>query len=293
MTALLGANVKGSGASGTAINLVTTQVVLPAQGALLFIRSYPGSSGVASQPATPAGFQYIGGVANSNSSFIVREDVYWQRGAGSTITAAIAGTTSVVRHAILQRVDAIDRDDAVTLVTPVPYTSNRTDASVQVPASAYPNALAVAALALGGTAGGSGVVWNAGTAIEVGSATASHSVQAMEKLTAGVQTLSATWTTAGTASIVGILVGGDSATPLAAPSVTLVSKTDPTTVGGSDGKAVISWPAVTNAVSYRVEVAPGANATAGFVVRSETATSPYTVTNLSDGTYTIGVTAKP
>jgi len=80
---------------------------------------------------------------------------------------------------------------------------------------------------------------------------------------------------------------------LATPVVTLVSKTDATVNGASNGTAVISWPTVPNAGSYTVDLAPGAGASSGFVTQSTSATSPFTVTGLSAGEYTVGVTALP
>lgn len=293
MTTPIGSNVKASAAAGASATVTTTTTVASNQGAVLYVRSYPGSSGATAQPATPSGWFHEGGVQNTNSSFIVREDVYRQRGSGSTISATVAGTANVARHVVLQRFDGIDRDDFVELVTGVAYNSNRADASVQIPASAYPNACAVAALGIGPSFGGTGAAWNAGSAIEVGGATSSHTIQYVNKGTPSSQTLSATWTNSGVTSILGMNVGGDSTQPLNTPVVALDSKTDPTTVGGADGTATVSWAAIPNAVSYRVEVAPGSNATSGFTIVTENATSPYTVTGLSDGTYTIAVTAKP
>lgn len=85
----------------------------------------------------------------------------------------------------------------------------------------------------------------------------------------------------------------DGNTRLATPVPVLGTKTNVTVPGGSDGTQQISWPAVANAGSYKVEIAPGAAATTGFVVKSTTAVSPYTVTGLAAGTYTIAVTAVP
>lgn len=78
---------------------------------------------------------------------------------------------------------------------------------------------------------------------------------------------------------------------LGTPATTYVTKVDPTTVGGTDGSVTVSWAAVPNAAAYRVEWAPGYDAASGFTVASSSATSPYTVTGLSDGDYTVSVRA--
>jgi hypothetical protein len=77
------------------------------------------------------------------------------------------------------------------------------------------------------------------------------------------------------------------------PVVTLVSHVDASTTGGTDGSATVSWPAVAHAGSYTVEHAPGSDAVSGFTTDSTAATSPYTVTGLAAGAYTVAVTAKP
>ena len=82
--------------------------------------------------------------------------------------------------------------------------------------------------------------------------------------------------------------------PLDTPVVTIDAQSNPTTVGGTDGTADASWPAITGAATYRVEIADGLNATEGFTVLEEDhATTSYQATGLGDGEYTLGVTAKP
>ena len=82
--------------------------------------------------------------------------------------------------------------------------------------------------------------------------------------------------------------------PLDTPVVTIDAQSNPTTVGGTDGTADASWPAVSEASTYRVEIAEGENATEGFTVLEEDhATTSYQATGLNAGPRTIGVTAKP
>jgi hypothetical protein len=80
---------------------------------------------------------------------------------------------------------------------------------------------------------------------------------------------------------------------LATPVVNLDSSTNATTTGGTDGTATVSWSAIAHASAYKVELAAGADATSGFTTKSSAATSPYTVTGLAAGAYTIAVTATP
>jgi hypothetical protein len=85
----------------------------------------------------------------------------------------------------------------------------------------------------------------------------------------------------------------DGNTRLATPATTPSTKTNATAPGATDGTQVVTWAAVPNATAYTVQVATGASATTGFVTRTTTATSPYTVTGLGAGTYTIRVIATP
>ena len=80
---------------------------------------------------------------------------------------------------------------------------------------------------------------------------------------------------------------------LATPVVTLSASANATTTGGADGTATVSWPAVLHAAAYTVELAAGLSAVAGFATKSTSATSPFVVTGLSAGAYTIAVTATP
>ncbi len=70
--------------------------------------------------------------------------------------------------------------------------------------------------------------------------------------------------------------------------------TNPTTSGGTNGSVVVSWPAVTGAATYDVEVATGLNQASGFtLLQAGNTTRTYNHTNLSAGDRTYGVTAKP
>ena len=83
------------------------------------------------------------------------------------------------------------------------------------------------------------------------------------------------------------------ATKLPTPVLTLVGTTQASSPVATDVTATVSWPAVPNAASYLAEIAPGLNATTGFVQVSATATSPFTFTGLAAGQYTFGITAYP
>lgn len=82
-------------------------------------------------------------------------------------------------------------------------------------------------------------------------------------------------------------------TPLSTPVITLGATTNPTVVGGSDGRQVVSWSAVANATSYEAWLAPTGTPTQGDFTRVATGvTSPYTFLGLSGATYSVGVKAK-
>lgn len=81
--------------------------------------------------------------------------------------------------------------------------------------------------------------------------------------------------------------------PLATPVVTVSTFTNPTLPGATDGSGTVTWSAITDASFYVAEIAPGLNATTGFVVKSSGATSPYTFTGLGGGNYTLSITAHP
>lgn len=91
----------------------------------------------------------------------------------------------------------------------------------------------------------------------------------------------------------GVGTGGDPAPltsgVLATPVPVVTSLTPPTTVGGTNGSATVTWPAVSGATAYRVEL----NSGAGFVIVEESNTSrSRTYGSLPAGSYTAGVTAK-
>jgi hypothetical protein len=98
---------------------------------------------------------------------------------------------------------------------------------------------------------------------------------------------SAVWETDGTG------LPGPLSVPLATPVLTVASKTNPTTAGGTDGKAIVSWAAVAEAVSYEAWRAPGTTPAAGDFVRvAQGVTSPYTFAGLGASAYTVGIRAK-
>lgn len=85
----------------------------------------------------------------------------------------------------------------------------------------------------------------------------------------------------------------DYAAPLATPVLTLTAQTDPTTIGGTDGTATVTWPAVPGAASYDAYAAPGGSPVQGdFVLFDDNVTSPFTFTGLSAGTRSLGIKAK-
>ena len=85
----------------------------------------------------------------------------------------------------------------------------------------------------------------------------------------------------------------DVTTQLDTPVVTLGTVTNPSTIGGSNGTAVVSWSAVSNATSYDAYVAPGSSPAQGdFTLVASGVTSPYTFTGLSAGTKSFGIKAK-
>lgn len=85
-------------------------------------------------------------------------------------------------------------------------------------------------------------------------------------------------------------------TPLTTPTVTAGTIINPTVVGGSNGTAVATWPAVANATGYdafKILNPSGTPADADFGTAVATGvTSPYTFTGLSAGNYAIGIKAK-
>lgn len=82
-------------------------------------------------------------------------------------------------------------------------------------------------------------------------------------------------------------------TPLSTPVVSLGAKTTPTTVGGTDGTQVITWPAVSGASTYDAFVANSSTpAQEDFVRVGTNVTSPYTVTDLAPGAHAYGVKAR-
>jgi len=80
-------------------------------------------------------------------------------------------------------------------------------------------------------------------------------------------------------------------TPLADPVVTLSSVSHPTTSGGTDGSATVTWAAVPNANHYEAGIASG-DVGAPTSTVSTSATSPYTFTGLNAGVKSLFIKAK-
>jgi hypothetical protein len=80
-------------------------------------------------------------------------------------------------------------------------------------------------------------------------------------------------------------------TPLPSVGNLAVVPTRPTTPGGTDGKVVVTWNAVSGASGYEARIAPGTDATTGWT-SSGAATSPKTFSGLAAGPYTVQVRAK-
>ena len=86
----------------------------------------------------------------------------------------------------------------------------------------------------------------------------------------------------------------DVTAPLDTPTVTLGTVTNPTTIGGSNGTAAVSWPAVSNATSYDAYLAAGSSPAQGdFTLVASGVTSPYTFTGLDAGAKAFGIKARP
>lgn len=83
---------------------------------------------------------------------------------------------------------------------------------------------------------------------------------------------------------------GASTPQLATPAVSITGKTNPSTVGGSNGSITIAWPPVAGAHHYEAAIASG-DVVEGFVTSDANATSPKTFTGLAAGTYTVAVRA--
>lgn len=80
---------------------------------------------------------------------------------------------------------------------------------------------------------------------------------------------------------------------LGTPVVTLGTTTNPTTVGGTNGSQVVTWPAISGAASYQAYIAPTATPDQStFVLVASGVTSPYTFTGLTAGQYAFGIKAK-
>lgn len=82
--------------------------------------------------------------------------------------------------------------------------------------------------------------------------------------------------------------------PLSTPVVTMGTATNPTTVGGTNGSQIVTWPAVSNATSYEAWIANNLTPAQGdFTLVQTGVTSPYTFTGLTAGNYSYGIKAKP
>ena len=122
-----------------------------------------------------------------------------------------------------------------------------------------------------------------------------HAFLAEEIGDAATYTATWSWATETTNQATIVAVYEDAGTSqLDTPVVTVDATTNPSSAIAEDGTADVSWPAITGAGSYRVELASGLNATTGFTVVEEShATTSIQLTGLGEGDRTVGVTAKP
>ena len=131
-----------------------------------------------------------------------------------------------------------------------------------------------------------------------GTQTWARSVAAAHKMVTDDAAHAPTWSwttdvTAGAAGQMAFPVAAG-ASQLDTPNVTVDATTNPTSAIAEDGTADVSWPAITGAGSYRVELASGLNATTGFsVIQESHASTSIQLTGLDEGDWTVGVTAKP
>lgn len=80
--------------------------------------------------------------------------------------------------------------------------------------------------------------------------------------------------------------------PLETPVINVTDYTHPTTIGGNDGTATVSWGAVAGAASYQAYIATGASPNQeAFTLVESGVTSPYTFENLPAGAFSLGIKA--
>lgn len=78
---------------------------------------------------------------------------------------------------------------------------------------------------------------------------------------------------------------------LGTPVATVTGTTHPSSIGGTNGTATLSWGAVAGAASYDACLRTG-TVTTGFTATATGITSPYVFTGLAAGPYTVAVRAK-
>lgn len=83
---------------------------------------------------------------------------------------------------------------------------------------------------------------------------------------------------------------GPSTVELGTPEVRITGKTNPTSVGASDGSITVAWDPIAGADHYESCLNTG-EIISGFVADDTNATSPKTYTGLSAGIYTVAVRA--
>ena len=269
--------VSQNGASGAAVTIALGSIVSTVQGAVLAVRSYPGSSGVDATPPTPSGWTYAGGLVSTAGVYKVREDIFYQRGSGTVPSVTFSATTSVARSVVMFAIDGVSRDTFIETAVTTASNGNTTTLTVSLSASAYSNALAIAALGIGGTFGGSGATWNQGAAIVAGGAAGSHAVQMLSVVSPTAESMVASWTTTGNAALLGLFIGGDSAT-------------NPTPVVAQNNNATIvdmtgSIAGASGALSYAIS--PTTNTaqplTGLFIITRVTTDQSFTITTSEAG----------
>lgn len=152
---------------------------------------------------TPSGWSLVGsGVSGTSSRVGVY--VYAKRGDGTTNSITVTGANSMTTHVTLYAWANIKEDTFWTTADVNVANGNRTAAGPMTSTTAEPDSTAIAYVALGGTAGGSGVTWTGSfSTITGGSSSSSASYARKEIAASGEDAISTpSWTTSGLAAAI-------------------------------------------------------------------------------------------
>jgi hypothetical protein len=168
------------------------------------------SSTTDSAAATPAGWTLVGSASSVHSTTYVYTYIYARRGDSSVVSITVASTGNIHTHIALMAIDGV-RDATFWRAGSIDTDADAdagTTRTVTVDAGTFVDTIAIAAVALSGTAGGTGIGWGQGTVRQAASSAGSFSVVSLDRAGLDSDDFDAAWTAATWSAAIACEFGG-------------------------------------------------------------------------------------